>query len=400
VGGGAGGAGRGGATGAAGTTGTAGSSGTDAGVGSSDGPVPPNHRQLDLLFMLDNSSSMETAQANLKANMASFMDVLKTLPGGLPDLHVAVVSSDMGAGDGSSIMGCSVTGDNGVFHYQATGGCTSTGLDPTATFIASTGGANPVTNFGTQDITTVFQCITGVGATGCGFEHQLASVARALGADGSPPPSQNAGFLRPNAVLGIVMLSNEDDCSGAPGDPLFNPTSSQLNSMYGPTANFQCNEWGHLCVSPTTGQLVQPSRYAPNNLTSDVVTYSPAGGPDNCQSFEGSPVLTPVGAFANGVKALKVAPDKQILVAAIVGPAAEYTVTWQAAPTPDVGPWPRIRHSCGDENAATGFADPAVRILQFVQQFGANGVYDSFCQASYDFTLHAMATRLGQVLMQ
>src|SRR5262249_24827403 len=142
------------------------------------------------------------------------------------------------------IQGCSATGDNGVFHYQRTGTCTSTGLDPNATFIASTGGANPVTNFGTQDITTVFQCITGVGALGCGFEHQLASVARALGADGASPPPENAGVLRANAVLGIVMLSNEDDCSGPPGDPLWDPVSSQLSSMYGPTDNFQCNEWG------------------------------------------------------------------------------------------------------------------------------------------------------------
>ena len=79
------------------------------------------NRQIDLLFMIDDSSSMETAQANLKANMGNFMDVLKALPGGLPDLHIAVVTSDMGAGDGSSIQGCSVSGDGGVFRYQASG---------------------------------------------------------------------------------------------------------------------------------------------------------------------------------------------------------------------------------------------------------------------------------------
>src|SRR6516165_11192594 len=133
------------------------------------------NRQIDLLFMIDDSSSMETAQANLKANMGNFMDVLKALPGGLPDLHIAVVTSDMGAGDGSSIQGCSVSGDGGVFRYQASGGCTSVGFtDPNATFLVDSGGQNPTTNFGTQDITTVFECITTVGATGCGFEHQLA----------------------------------------------------------------------------------------------------------------------------------------------------------------------------------------------------------------------------------
>src|SRR6516162_1806896 len=76
------------------------------------------NRQLDLLFMIDNSSSMSSAQDNLRANMPSFMNVLKGLPGGLPDLHIAVVTSDMGAGDGSSIAGCSTHGDNGGFRYQ------------------------------------------------------------------------------------------------------------------------------------------------------------------------------------------------------------------------------------------------------------------------------------------
>src|SRR5262249_43123977 len=56
------------------------------------------NRQLDLLFMIDNSNSMASAQANLKANFSSFMSVLKGIDGGLPDLHLAVVTSDMGVG--------------------------------------------------------------------------------------------------------------------------------------------------------------------------------------------------------------------------------------------------------------------------------------------------------------
>ena len=59
------------------------------------------NRNLDILFMIDDSSSMRLSQTNLLANFPGFMDVLKNLPGGLPNIHVAVVSSDMGAGDGS-----------------------------------------------------------------------------------------------------------------------------------------------------------------------------------------------------------------------------------------------------------------------------------------------------------
>src|SRR5206468_969159 len=59
------------------------------------------NRKIDILFMIDNSSSMELSQANLVRNLATFMNVLKGLPDGLPDVHIAVVTSDMGAGDGS-----------------------------------------------------------------------------------------------------------------------------------------------------------------------------------------------------------------------------------------------------------------------------------------------------------
>src|SRR6188768_1943404 len=54
------------------------------------------NRDIDILFLIDNSSSMSKSQANLLRNFPVFMDVLKGLPMGLPNLHIAVVSSDMG----------------------------------------------------------------------------------------------------------------------------------------------------------------------------------------------------------------------------------------------------------------------------------------------------------------
>jgi hypothetical protein len=378
--------------------GSTGSSGLTGGGGAGGSPGLRG-RKVDLLFMIDDSSEMERGQANLIASVPSFMNALAASPGGLPDLHVAVVTSDMGAGDGNSIGLCTKTGDAGVFRFAPTGGCAATNLSAGSTFITSTGGAYPVTNFGGGDIATELQCIMTVGATGCGFEHQLASVARALGADGSPPPIENTGFLRPDAVLAIVLLTNEDDCSAPPGSPLFNPTSSALASMYGPTENFQCNEWGHLCYPPGGGARVRPSRFAPNNLATDVVTYSPLGGPDNCVSAESQGMLMSVsaGGFADWIKALKTDPANQILVAAFAGPTTEYAVGWQTAPTRDTGPWPNIRHSCEDTPSLT-WADPAVRLHQFVGEFGADGLFDTYCQADYGATLGALAARLNQLI--
>ena len=53
------------------------------------------NRDIDILFMIDNSSSMAKSQANLVRNFPTFMNVLKMLPGGLPNVHIAVVSSAM-----------------------------------------------------------------------------------------------------------------------------------------------------------------------------------------------------------------------------------------------------------------------------------------------------------------
>src|SRR5512133_4061845 len=75
---------------------------------------------LDILFLVDDSSSMETSQQNLIMNFPVFINVLKTLPAGLPNVHIAVTTSSMGAGafTGSPlIMGCG-TGDQGNFVYQ------------------------------------------------------------------------------------------------------------------------------------------------------------------------------------------------------------------------------------------------------------------------------------------
>jgi hypothetical protein len=349
----------------------------------------PN-RQADILFMVDDSSSMEPSQATLIASIPAFFTALEGLPGGLPDLHIAVVTSDMGAGDGT-ITGCSGNGDDGVFRYAPTGSCTATTLQNGATYISDTGGSAPVTNFTAPDIATVLQCLVQVGANGCGFEQQLASVARALGTDGSSPPQENVGFLRPNAYLAIVLVTNEDDCSAPVTDVLFDTNvNTNLASQVGPPGNFRCNEFGHRC-SLNGGAPAPPLRLSPNpaDLTT-TVTY------DNCVSAEEAGRLTPVASFVNGIKSLKVSPANQIVVASIQGPATPYVEHWTAAPINDTGPWPSILHSC--EGTNVGFGDPGVRTKQFANAFVGNDVVGEVCLASFAPALQAVAAQLGQLM--
>jgi MYXO-CTERM domain-containing protein len=365
---------------------------------------------LDILFMIDNSSSMTTMQAKLLAQDPSFMKVLQGFPNGLPNIHVAVVSSDMGApGDETASIGCTPQGDDGEFQAAPRGTCTSTTLEAGATFISNVGGS---ANY-TGKLEDVFSCIAELGSTGCGFEHQLASVARALGADGAPPPIQNAGFLRPNAELAIVLLTNEDDCSAPPNTTLFSLNGGQqsLTNPLGPIANYRCNQFGHLCNDPTSATptaLIAPPLNPPADAT--------AGSPPtltlaNCQSNDtGGGLLTPVAQLVAGIRALKTNPDDQIVVGAISPPVTPYTVGWFPAVSPPAGVtgelWPQLFHSCGanggnDVNPQATqfttdgtFGDPGVRVAQWVRAFGENGVVASICDADYGAAFQTIADKI------
>jgi hypothetical protein len=344
------------------------------------------NRNVDMLFLVDDSSSMRLSQDNLNRNFPTFMTTLQSSPQGLPNIHVAVISSDMGAGD-TSVAGCDATGGkNGIFQYTPRGTCTASGLEAGATFIKDIGGVRNYTGM----LPDVFTCIAAIGETGCGFEHQFASILRALGADGRAAPQENQGFLRPDAYLAIILITNEDDCSASPGVPLFDTGSNtNIASQLGPPANYRCNEFGHVCDGG------HPARNAPNNDMTAMVSYT------SCASNDAEGYLLGAQDTANRIKALKADPS-QIIVASIQGPVSPYTVTWKAPSTSDVScgaascPWPVIAHSCTASDGS--FADPGVRTAEFVQQFGANGLVLPICLDSFAPSLDRIATLINASL--
>ena len=359
----------------------------DAGQDRDTAPVRPNvffstNRNVDLMFLIDDSSSMRLSQDNLRRNFPVLMRQLENLPGGLPNVHVAVVSSDMGAGDGS-VASCDATGGKkGIFQYTARDACTSTGLAAGATYISNVAG---VANY-TGKLEDVFTCIAALGQSGCGFEHQFAAITRALGVDGRAAPAENQGFLRPDALLAIVLITNEDDCSESPGVPFFD-TGSNFNiaSQLGPPINFRCNEFGHLCDGG------HPKRRPPANDPAASVTYG------TCTSNDSEGFLLAVRDTANRIKSLK-GDDGQIVVAAITGPAAPYAVHWRNPSSPDAScgaascPWPETTHSC---LAADGsFGDPAVRVAELVSHFGDNGRLLSICDDDFGPALGDIADNI------
>ncbi|HZL20323.1 MAG TPA: vWA domain-containing protein [Polyangia bacterium] len=384
------------------------------------------NNEIDILFMIDNSSSMTVMQQKILVQLPLFMQVLQALPMGLPSVHVAVVSSDMGApsdqGDG---IGCSQTGgDNGMFYFAPEGTCTATTLAPGATFITDDA-VGTAKNFSAADpmgIGTVFQCIALLGEGGCGFEHQLAAIDRALGADGlGPAPATNMGFLRPEAYLGIVMLTNEDDCSApASATPLpvysLNDGMQSIGNPDGPLGNYRCNGGplgAHLCHDPTGPN---PTAFEQPPLVPPPDAQGTAAAPTltltDCQDNEtGSSALTEVSKFVSDIKALKADWANQILVGGIIAPPTPYAVEWE----PGTGGgatggelWPQVEHSCGPAEQATNpmgqivadgsFGDPGVREAQFINAFGTNGVVASICDSSYAKSMTTIAMKLVQLI--
>jgi len=65
---------------------------------------------------------MADKQANLAENFPKFIDVLRSIPGGLPNVHIGVVTSDMGTQGPPPSTGPSIGGG-------AAGTCTDRGKD-------------------------------------------------------------------------------------------------------------------------------------------------------------------------------------------------------------------------------------------------------------------------------
>ena len=288
-----------------GGAGGSGAGGTPAGVTFT---VPAVNAALDILFMVDNSPGMDPKQTALTQSFSQLIQQAQQIPGGLPDLHIGVISSDMGAGSESIGLNCKrVLGDRGVLYgndpsnslasvapnadasqggHPQPNGCGLHSGQRWISDIASPNGIGRITNYdGT--IQDVFTCLaTAVGTSGCGFEHQLQSVRVALNADYPENPKdapnqinpENIGFVRSGAYLAIVMVTDEDDCSADPDDTFNNEMFLQTQVPVTETASLRCAARGHVCAGQSIPGYQDPSigYQPPNPLPQPNVGFSTA----------------------------------------------------------------------------------------------------------------------------
>jgi hypothetical protein len=321
---------------------------------------PGGVRDVDILFVIDNSPSMQEEQDNLRRNFPVLMEVLKKLPGGLPNLQIGVITSDLGAGTNFPSAGACgrLGGDRGTFQTKP-----ECGLDANSRFIASFQNGTQ-TNFGPRDISQVFSCMANVGARGCGYEHQLQATRVALYEAITP---ENRGFLRRDALLAIILISDEDDCSADTTSNLFTDDAS----FPGTTASFRCAQTGHVCNAQPTpiGELDTPL--------------------ESCWASDGGRLIK-VKEIVESIRALKARPDEQIVVSGIFGwPTSTANARYRYLRTAsgvDLGP------ICQSSN---GDAMPGLRLKAFVDAFGTSGAFFSVCQDDYAPAMQLIAERVA-----
>lgn len=168
----------------------------------------------DILFVVDNSGSMADEQANLAANFSAFIN---EIAGPQNDYRIAVVTTDTSAGneaDGRRQDNFETEPGTGVPALTSPNlqGCVATDI-PTSCFRGPNANTRVIDSKqldAAAQIST-FQDNVQVGSCGSGDEEGLEAMIRAL--DKSGNGECNEGFLRDEANLVIVLVSDEDDGS-------------------------------------------------------------------------------------------------------------------------------------------------------------------------------------------
>lgn len=327
--------------------------------------------KVDLLFMVDNSRSMADKQEVIAAVLSDLVQSLvnpacidangvpvanqpangqDSCPAGsqrpyqaVNDLHVGVISSSIG-GHGAdacpttetaSCNGSPNTSNNDAAHLlDRQDACTQASV-PTyqnGGFLAWDPGGK-YSPAGDSDPVVLAQkfreIVLGAGQIGCGYESQLESWYRFL-ADPEPYQSisvvnaeavpqgidqtvlqQRSAFLRPDSLLAIVMLTDENDCSiQEEGQFYFAAQTKNANGtpFHMPAARPECaaNPNDACCLSCGQDQMSCATQASCSDANGNLKTLSDVEDSINLRCFEqkrrfGIDFLYPIARYANAL---------------------------------------------------------------------------------------------------
>ncbi|MBN1653795.1 MAG: hypothetical protein JXA30_08465 [Deltaproteobacteria bacterium] len=408
--------------------------------------------KIDLLFVVDNSVSMQQEQDKLRDQLPRMIKVLttgdKTPNDGIEnrdftpvkDLHLAVVTSDMGLPTitaeqspdrKGACMRNSGTGDDGNFvHYVSQAArnaglnCSGSGSGGYPIFIQHIRENDEDLNQTRQRADTTaknFSCIATLGTTGCGYEMQLEAALKALW------PSQINNLTQAQQALNIHFLS------GSQGHGDIEHESFLRGTVYHPT---EPDQFSLLAIIVVTDEE-DCSAGALGNL--DFLTLDFIGGnnikdanlrcyKDGLFNWENR---YPVERYIEGFKALRPGYDDMVVFAAIAGIPSdiredadgdkEITEEERERYYRRILNDPRMTETAEDPELMSGElmpscvqtgsdplhpeteATPARRLTEVARGFGAGGVIRSICAPDFtpamDAIIDAISNKLGGICL-
>jgi hypothetical protein len=182
--------------------------------------VVPGAVATDILFVIDDSQSMDPFQTRLRDALSRF----------IRDLNTSAVANDFRIGVTTTSVedyGGGRTYPNNAYRVDGTPFPRGivVAIDPAVNpadvatwgdflWSSATGFTGPrILPADPATLVSDFERNVLVGAEGSGREEPFAAIELALG-EQLAAGRQNEGFLRPGARLAVVFLSDEDDCSG------------------------------------------------------------------------------------------------------------------------------------------------------------------------------------------
>ncbi len=371
-------------------------------------PVNPQ-RALDLLIVIDDSPSMRDEQEKLQEQVPRLVNLLLTggqdTDGSTPvgefpaieSLHVGIITPDLGhstvpphnftAGSGPDVdfnptNACMTNGGNGKAGFMQVEGLSGTPREVCTAVTPPEGTLYlnfPEPGFDAADLISDVTCVTGQDG-GCGFEQQLESIVA------SDRNTANGGFNRDGALLAVILITDEDDCSTT--DPrIFDVEPRTSNPFQGPFTSM------------------------------DQLQF-------NLRCWEHRDALRAVEDYVSGVAGLKPDPS-QVVFAAITGIPEDDTLdrenfnsdedryaailaadamTEVPDPATDDTQGQQLRPACNATDGS-GAAAPGRRIVETMKGLasgntGVGTVVESICAADYSPALNAIVERIAAALRQ
>ena len=351
-------------------------------------------RAVDILFVVDNSGSMGGEQGTLAQSFASFINVLEAQEVGA-NYRIGVTTS---AGDGlMRATSCRSRLQEFVFSWQfgdideRQRGCLNNcSLDsiaiPDPWVEKSDGMTNLPPGIG---MAQALQCIGPQGINGPGFERPLESMKNAL-------EDNLQGFMREDALLAVIFVTDEADCS-MDDETQFWIQSDGTVFWTDPTRSTSGVCWA-AGVTCSGGPGVYDDCVAVDKGRNGL----PTSDPDDA-------VLYPLDRYVDVLT--EIAEQKQIeggqgevLVALLAGVPVDYPQTgvliYEDSVFPDFNTEYGIGPGCGKgtETVHDPPGIPPVRLKEFAETFATDtrNVF-SICSPDYGVALTDIASAIGEI---